>query len=266
MTTVNDFIKLFDLLFPFKLAQQWDNVGLLVGRGEKNVSKVLLTLDVDEKVAAEASELGCDLIISHHPLMFKSISRLTDQTPEQRTLRILVENDIALLSAHTNLDCAEGGLNDFLAEKLKITNTQIVDICGEVDGKIFGFGRIGILEQGISLENFLKLISKNLDTKGIRYCGNLKKTVKRIAVNCGGGGDALAKCIDMGADVFVTGDVKYNPFRDAYENDFAIIDAGHYETENIVLELFENVLVKNTAGVTIYKSKSNVPVIKYFVD
>lgn len=264
MTKLSDIIDFMNEFCPPSLAFSGDNVGLIEGRRDKEIKRVLLTLDVDEKVASEASELGCDMIISHHPLMFHAIKRLTDKDPMQRTLMSLVKNDIALFSAHTNLDCVRGGLNDYLAEKLGIKESSVIETVGNINGIDHGFGRIGRIDEGITLADMLKKCTLALGTPFVKYVGNPDKKISTVALNCGGGADEIDICIEMGVDLFITGDVKYNPARDAYENGMALIDAGHYETEHIVCELLENKLSEVFSDVEFIVSKENKPVFSLY--
>lgn len=264
MTTVKNIIDFMDKFCPSSLAFDGDNVGLIEGRDDKQVSKILLTLDVDEKVASEAVAEGADMIISHHPLMFHAIKRLTSKDPMQRTIITLISNDIPLFSAHTNLDCVRGGLNDFLAAKLGIKNTSVVEVTATIDGIHHGFGRIGCVEDGTTLSDMMARCVSALGTSSVRYVGNPDKKVKTVAVNCGGGADEIGICIEKGVDLFITGDVKYNPARDCYDSGMALIDAGHYETEHIVCELFYDILSKEFNDVEFIISKANIPVFKYY--
>lgn len=249
---------------PPHLAFSGDNVGLLIGSSDKTVSKVLITLDVDEKVASEAAAMGADAIISHHPLMFHPTKRLTDATPAERTLVSLVKSNIALFSAHTNLDCANGGLNDYLAKKLGLQNTRVIDVVDTVNGVEHGYGRVGTLKEKNTLHEVMSRCIDVLQTPFVKYVGNPDKIISTVAVNCGAGSDAMDFCIENKVDLFVTGDVKYNPARDAMENNMALIDAGHYETEHIVCELLFDVLSSEFTDVEFVVSKQNIPVFNVY--
>lgn len=264
MTKVNEIQNYMNEFSPPYIAMDRDNVGLIVGKSDNIVKKVLVTLDVDEKVVNEAAENKCDLIISHHPLMFYPTKRITDADPMQRTVMKLVENNISLFSAHTNLDCVCGGLNDFLAEKLEIIDTSVIEVCGVYREKEYGFGRVGRFSEPITLEEAIKRCADNLNINALRYVGDEARLINRVAVNCGGGADEIEWCIRNNVDLFITGDVKYNPARDAYENKMAVIDAGHFETEYIVKELFVNILSSKFSDVEFIISKENEPVFKYY--
>ncbi len=258
-----DIKKCIDKAFPESIACEWDNVGLLVGRADKEVKKLLVTLDVDLSVAKEAVSLGCDAIVSHHPVIFHKLRSVTDQDPIGKMIINLLKNDITVISAHTNLDKAADGLNDYLAHKLGIENCKILEPEGD---SVHGFGRIGELPCAVSFGQFIENCSRALGVKGLRYTGDTNKTVRRIAVNSGGGADALYEAVRKGADVFVTGDVKYNPFRDASELGIALVDAGHYETEFIVTELFCELFKENLPDTEVFVSKANTSIIEYFMN
>lgn len=264
MVKLSEIIDFMNTFCPPELAFDGDNVGLLVGSATKEVSKVLITLDVDENVVAEAKKLGADVILSHHPLMFFGTKRLTDNTPMERALVSLIKNDICLFSAHTNLDSVSGGLNDYLAKKLGIKNTSVIDVTSTIGGVDHGFGRVGTVDGDVTLSHMLSRCTKELGTPFVKYVGDTNKKIKTVAVNCGAGADAMDYCISNNVDLFITGDVKYNPARDAMESHMALIDAGHYETEHIVCELLLNILSQKFTSVEFEISKENTPVFSVY--
>lgn len=264
MAKLKEIIDFMDKFCPPELAFDGDNVGLIVGSEDKEVEKILITLDVDEKVVGEAVRLGADAIISHHPLMFHSIKRLTQTSPQERTLMSLVKNDISLFSSHTNLDCVRGGLNDFLAKKLGIENTRVIEPVATINGVEHGFGRVGEVPKGTILCDILKKCTEALNADFVKYVGDPEKEIKTVAVNCGGGADEIGICIEEKIDLFITGDVKYNPARDCYDNNMSLIDAGHYETEHIVCELLKDILSKEFSDISFEISKENIPVFKVY--
>ncbi len=263
MITVKDITNKIEELAPLSLSADFDNTGLLVGREDKEVKKVLVTLDVDEKVCLEAVKEGADLIISHHPVMFHAMKRLTENTPMERLLRCLISNDISLYSAHTNLDCAKGGINDFMAEKLGIFDSTVIEEVYSEKGISEGFGRKGVLKEEKTLKDIITLYKKEFDVDVVRYVGDENRTIKTVAVNTGGGAFALESLIGTDTDLFISGDFKYNQLRDAYENNLCIIDAFHYDSEKISMEFFYDYLKKNFDSLDVIKSNENVSVIKY---
>jgi len=258
MIKCRDIAGAIESLCPVRLACQWDNVGLLVGDGDKEIKKVLVTLDVDEAVVEEACTMGADMIVSHHPLMFNPINRLTEDDPQQRALRRLCSSGICVYSAHTNMDCAKDGLNDYLATKLGFEKTDMLEITSDDAG----FGRVAKILGDKTLEEIIKLCEDALNLCDVRYVGELSRKISTVAINSGSGSDVLGECIKRNIDLLITGDVKYSVARTAYENGVAVIDAGHYGTEIIFTELMSQYLKDSVSGIEIFVSKANVPVLK----
>ena len=226
MITVRDIEKfLFDWA-PRELALSWDNVGLLVGDGAAEVKRVLVSLDITEAVVEEALELGADLIVSHHPLMncaWNPVQTITTDTALGRIVKRMLCNGISAICMHTNLDAADGGVNDALAKKL-----GLIDISHLTEEKI---GRIGTLKCEKPLVEFVQNVVEYLGCNGLRYidCG---KVVHRVAVGGGACDDYIPQAIALGCDTFLTSDLKYHAFLDTKE--INLIDAGHFPTENVV--------------------------------
>lgn len=234
-----DIASVIERLAPKALAYSWDNVGLLCGDSEQEVSRVLLTLDLDIGVVEEAVRVGAQMIISHHPIMFDPVNKITEQTVEGRLLRALIKNDISFYAAHTNLDVAKGGLNDLLAEKVGLKNIEVLEY---TDDNGEGIGRTGDLDTPIPLSSLLEKIKKVLGAKFLRYSGDEDGMVSRIALNTGGGTSLIEAALSKNADVFITGDYKYSQIRHCVENGMKVIDVGHYDTEFIVCELLQKYL------------------------
>lgn len=258
MTKVIEIARYIEKLCPLNLACEWDNVGLLVGDENADVSKVLICLDNDENVTSEAIELGADMIISHHPIMFSPINRLTEDNPQQRMIRRMCENGICHYAAHTNMDCAIGGLNDYLTSVLGFSNAEIF----EKTSDNAGFGRYVELAEEKTLSEIITLCKQKLNLPLVSYVGQMDKKIKTIVVNSGSGSSALDKCIAEKVDLLITGDIKYNVARDAAENNVALIDAGHYGTEIVFTSLVKDYLEKEFGDVEFVISKANVSTIK----
>lgn len=241
---------LVEKVFPPSLAEEWDNVGLLVGRCGKEVKKVLLTLDVTPFVVREAIDARVDMIVSHHPMMFSGVKSVTDDTVEGKMLLDLIENDIAVFAAHTNLDSAKGGLNDYLAKLLELKSVEVV-LKGSMEGS--GLGRIGDLPSQMTAREFAELAKEKLNTP-VRVSGDLDKRISRVAVGSGASDDIAKKAVEMGADLILTGDLKYHRTQDIVALGAVMIDAGHYPTEIMAIEIFESIL--KDRGLEIVKSKN----------
>ncbi len=229
MTTVSDILRFLETLAPQSMAEPWDNVGLLCGSADAAVTKVLLALDPFEGVCREAGAIGAELIVTHHPLIFDPVKSITDQTSVGRCLQYLCGHGISAINAHTNLDCAEGGVNDCLSARLGLEAVQTVLL----PGKSWGLLRHGsVPEQPLSA--FLEAVKASLGCPGLRYVDG-GKPVHRVAVGGGSCGSELSDAVKAGCDTFVTSDVKYNQFWDAQELGLNLIDAGHFYTENPVI-------------------------------
>ncbi len=250
---IHEITKAIEQYAPCGWASSYDNVGLMLGDSSREVNEVLLTLDVDLEVAMEAKALGAELIISHHPLIFNPVKRITAESPEGKCLLFLAENKIAVYSAHTNLDSAPGGLNDLAAQFLGLRDTKPLET---EEGP--GIGRIGDLQVAVPLEVLAAEVKRIYRLPAIRFIGKAQKTVKRVALCTGSGGDLAALASEKGADVYITGDIKYNVARDAAAAGLSVIELGHYESEYIVVDLLEKIIT-DYAGIRIplHKSRAN---------
>lgn len=262
MIKVCDIANYLNSICPQNLAEDWDNVGLLIGNENSEVKKIMLCLDVDFEVAKEAIEKNVNLIISHHPVVFHPLKTLTEDNA--KTIRELIKNDISVYSAHTNLDVLNGGLNDLLAKKVGLTQTEVLIPTGEFQGKICGYGRYGVLKEEIKFSQFAKTVMENLGLKTFKFSGDENKLIKKVAVNSGGGASMMDACFDKEIDLYITGDFKYSGIRDAYENSLCIIDAGHYETEIIAQEWFDEKLKEKFKEIDILKSIENKNPVKFY--
>lgn len=219
--TAKDIFENLCALAPIELQMSFDNSGFLFGRESVIVTKALLALDVTSAVVDEAIEQGAELIISHHPLIFRPLKSLTDE----KLLR-LAQQQIAVISMHTNLDIAKGGVNDTLMAALG------VQVLGELDDG--GCGRVGLLSEAMTMAEFLPFCKDVLRTSGLRYYDS-GRLVSKLAVMGGSGGDSLETAFRMGCDTYLTADIKYHQFLDAQELGINLIDGDHFCTENLVI-------------------------------
>ena len=250
MTTVQQVYEVMQRLAPPELAEHWDNPGLLVDCGG-NVRRVLVTLDITPEVVEEAAAKQCTIIVAHHPVIFDPLKKLGPQdVPFQ-----LVRAGISAICMHTNLDAADGGVNDVLAEKLGLT--QLSPLTEE---KI---GRIGTLKCEIPLVEFTRFVIESLGCNGLRYtdCG---KPVHRVAVGGGACGDYIPQAIAAGCDTFVTSDLRYHDFLDTTA--LNLIDAGHFPTENVICVPLADYLQKVFPAATVIKTTAHSSeVIQYCI-
>lgn len=208
-------------LAPLELQMSFDNSGFLFGRESNTVTKVLLALDVTSAVVDEAVDQGADLIVSHHPLIFSPLKAVTDEK-----LLKLAQHQIAVISMHTNLDIAQGGVNDVLMGVLGAESRGVLDE--------YGCGRVGVLPKAMTMEEFLAFCKEVLKTCGLRYYDS-GRTVSKLAVMGGSGGDSLETAFRLGCDTYLTADIKYHQFLEAQELGINLIDGDHFCTENLII-------------------------------
>ena len=250
--------SLFDLA-PKAGAMEWDNVGLLVGDPAAEISRVLVALDATEAVAEEAIAKGCQLIVAHHPIMnckWLPVQSLRADTPQGKLLRRLTQTNISVICMHTNLDVADGGVNDELAHTLRL----------EDPGPFLedGLGRIGSLSAPMALGDFVARVSEVLHCSGVRYA-DAGKPVLRVAVGGGACGEYVDAATAAGCDTFVTADLSYHAFLDAAGKGINLIDAGHFPTEDPVCGVLIAYLQRQFPMLTVEKSASHREVIQFYV-
>ena len=235
MATVKQIYQAMDQLAPFATQMSFDNSGFLVGHADAEVSRILVALDITEEVVNEAAELGCHLIISHHPVIFYPAKTITDETVNGRVLLALTENRIAAICAHTNLDAAQGGVNCCLAQRLELTDIDQLHPDGmDEQGRPYGIGRVGMAHRpGLSASEYAAFVKEKLCAASVRFADG-GKPVKKVAVGGGSCGSMLADALAAGCDTFVTADVKYDQYLEAKALGITLMDAGHYATENVV--------------------------------
>jgi dinuclear metal center YbgI/SA1388 family protein len=361
---LRELCSFLDSEVPLSFQESYDNSGLQVGLPEKEISSALLTIDVTEEVADEAINNKCDLIISHHPLIFGGLKRISDRSFSERIVYKCIQAGVAVYSAHTNLDISHCGVSRILAEKIGLIQIKVLsplsgklmklvtyipethldmvrnaifeagagvignyDQCGYASsgtgsfrgnentnpfvgekGKIqfekevrfetilyshlknrvvkalldshpyeevaydlyslennnvdSGLGCVGVYEEPLNEMDFLSLVAKRLDARGIKYSALTGKQVKKVAV-CGGSGASLLKdAISSGADVFLTADIKYHGFFDA-DKRIMIVDAGHYETEKFATEIIKDLIIKKFPKFALRFSEANTNPINY---
>lgn len=220
---------------PLYLAEDFDNVGLLVGDKNKEVKKVLLCLDVDERTAEEAEKTGADMIVSHHPVIFNAQKSITQDTPQGRMLLRLIKNSTAVFSAHTNMDKADGGLNDLMAEKLGLSCEE--GLCSKDEC-------IRICRADMTLRQLAEKLKKEYALPFIRFTGNPEKRVSRVAVCTGGGRSSAQLAVEKECDAYISGDLHYADIRELAFSGVDFLEIGHFYSERPVTEIFNSVIKK----------------------
>ncbi len=235
---VSDIFKVLTGWAPINYALEFDNPGHLVGDMSQPVSRVLVALDATSEVISEAEAMGAELIVTHHPLIFDKLSAVVaSDSVGGRVLR-LVKSGISLICMHTNLDAAQGGVNDVLARSIGLKNCRVLDVLGIEGDREYGIGRVGELSAPMSAREFLSAVKNALNANGLRYVAG-ENEIKKVAVGGGSCGSYLSKVHRLGCDAFVTADIKHDGFLSAREYGITVVDAGHFSTENLICPVIE---------------------------
>ncbi len=242
---IRDIIAPVEEFAPLGLQEEYDNSGLIVGSPETEIDRALVCVDVTPNVVDEAIELGAGLIISHHPAIFHPLKRLTGEC----VITKAVKNDIALYSAHTNLDRAQGGMSHRLAEVLGINDVK----------PLAEFGVIGNLPRAVESGDFLRTVKEKLDIEVIRH-NSLPPKVHKIALCTGSGRDLIEAAQEQGADIYLSAELKYNDFF----SPVAVADIGHWESEFCAIELICDIISKKIANFALYKSRKGRNPVCYY--
>ena len=263
---IKEVIAALEQFAPLPLQEGWDNAGLQVGLTEADVSGALLCLDVTERIVDEAAQKGCNLIVSHHPLIFRKLSRISDENYVQRTVRKAIKNDVTIVSMHTNMDAAAGGVNFKIAEKLGLKNVQFFGGEKEVDGVKGGSGVIGEISdedilkaaqagrlsdevkehfaEGIAADDLVLLLRERFGVECVQCNQLLRRPIRKVAL-CGGSGSfLLGDAIAAGADAFITGEMSYHEYF-GHEQEIQICVIGHYQSEQFTSEIFRSIILSH---------------------
>jgi len=245
---------------PLPLQEDWDNAGLQVGLTEAEASGALLCLDVTPSIVEEARRKGCNLIVSHHPLIFHALKQVADADDTQRAVRLAIESGIAIVSMHTNMDSARGGVNFKIAEKLGLTDVEF--FCpkrvGEIEG---GSGVIGSLREPLNARAFINKVKTAFDAKCAACNEMLRRPIERVAI-CGGAGDFLVDdAIREGVDAFITGEMHYHVYF-GKEQRIQLCVIGHYESEHFTSEIFRDIIAESFPALPTYIAETSTnPII-----
>ncbi|MBR2084197.1 MAG: Nif3-like dinuclear metal center hexameric protein [Muribaculaceae bacterium] len=251
---------------PLRLQEEWDNAGIQVGDPDADVTGVLLCTDATEAVIAEAIGLGYNLVISHHPLIFRGLKKIMGRTPVERTVAMAIKHDITVYSAHTNMDSAWQGVSFRMADKIGMTDVVFlddnrVDAYGEQGSTSAGCGVIGNIEPTPASE-VLKRVKAAFEVGAVRYCGDPDTIVTRVALCGGAGGFLIDKAVEMGAQLYVTADMRYHDFLDNSKR-IVVADIGHYESEHFTKEIFLEIIQKKSPTFAVAFSKNETNQVNY---
>lgn len=260
-------IETLEQLAPPGCACDWDNVGLLTGRSDKEVKKVFIALDATDEVVERAVLLGADLLITHHPLIFKPLNKINDKNFISRRIMKLIRNDISYYAMHTNFDAAPGCMADAAAERLGITDLSVLEKEGTMrletekglEERVYGIGKTGYLKEAMTVKEVAILVKERFHLPFVTVYGTNApgKAVRFVGISPGSGGSVITPALEAGVEVFITGDVGHHHGIDAAANHMAVIDAGHYGLEYLFLDFVEDYL-KKKAGESLEICKAEV--------
>ncbi len=246
---------------PLSLQESYDNAGLIVGRPDDEVHRALVAVDVTEAVLDEAVEEGCDLVITHHPVVFHPLKRFNSADYVQRAVERAIRHGIALYACHTNLDSAPGGMSWQLARMLGIGELELLEY-GAREG--CGFGVAGNLPEAMEIDAFFARLREVTGVKAIRHSAVARRTIRRVALCTGAGGSLMEAARAAQADLYVTADLRYNDFM-VPADDFTVADIGHFESEYCVIDLLFGILSKKLITFAIRKSARSRNPIEYWI-
>lgn len=228
-----DITQVIEAAYPIEAALDFDNVGLLAGRSDKEVNVVYVALDATEAVIREAVAAGADMLITHHPLVFSPVKKITDEDFVSRRIVKMIREDLSYYAMHTNYDVMR--MADIAGDILGIRSSEVLEATMEENGRKKGIGCIGQLEKTMMLDECAHYVKNRLKLEHVKVFGDAGKKVKKIAVCPGSGKSVIGKAIEKDADVLVTGDIGHHEGIDAVERGLSVIDAGHYGTEYIFI-------------------------------
>ncbi|MDO4169969.1 MAG: Nif3-like dinuclear metal center hexameric protein [Lachnospiraceae bacterium] len=250
-------LALLEKFAPKRYACSWDNVGLLVGHSDKEISKVIVALDATNEVVERAVAEGADMIITHHPVIFSSMKKVNDEGFLGEKLLTLIEHQISCFAMHTNFDVI--GMADLAANYLGFPkDAEPLEVTIEEDGKLEGIGRIAKIPQEMTLQQYTEFVKKALSLEHVLLFGDGDKIVKTVAISPGSGRSMTNLAVEKGVDVLITGDIGHHEGLDALDMGLAVIEAGHYGTEYIFIDYVTEFLERETS-LTVIPVKSGSP-------
>ena len=253
----SDVMKILESLSPPSFAESWDNVGLLAGRNDKTIHKVMLALDATDDVVEQAILQGVDMLITHHPLLISSIKKITAEDFIGRRLLKLIRNDICYYAMHTNFDIM--GMADAAADALGLSHCEVLEITYEDELSKEGIGRLGRLNHEMSVEECAALCKEVFKVSHVRVYGEPDRMIETAAIVPGSGKDYIEAALNKQADVFITGDIRHHDGLDAMEQGLTIIDAGHYGIEKIFVSYMEEFFNNQMPELIVYKAMEKPP-------
>ena len=254
-----EIIEKLEMLAPVRYAEEWDNVGLLAGRRDKEVDIIYIALDASDDVIAEAVHRGADMLLTHHPLIFRKLGRVNTDDFIGRRIVTLIQKDISYYAMHTNFDVM--GMADAAADALSLTDRKVLNITYEDKDGIEGCGRVGYLPRKLSVSECAAFVKECFQVPQVKVFGDLERCVEKAAVMPGSGGSYIKDALKAGAEIMITGDIDHHEGIDAVAQGLTIIDAGHYGIEKLFIPYMEGILKKQLSGVRIFKADFKEPFV-----
>ncbi|MBR2072929.1 MAG: Nif3-like dinuclear metal center hexameric protein [Alistipes sp.] len=257
---VRDVAAAIEEFAPLSLQESYDNSGLIVGREDDEVHCALLAVDVTEEVIAEALREGCDMIITHHPIVFHAMKRFNSASQTERCVEEAIRRGIVLYAAHTNLDSTPQGMSWRVGEMLGLNDMRVMQ--PSTDGA--GFGVVGQLQQAVPSEEFMREVMERFGVKALRHSDIVREQVQRVAICTGSGGSLIDEARRSGADIYLTADLRYNDFM-RHENAIILADMGHFESEYCAIQILFDVLSKKIPIFAVRKSVCSRNPVNYMM-
>ena len=258
---VRDIAAAIESFAPLSLQESYDNAGLIVGRMDDDVHKALLAVDVTEEVIAEAVAEGCDMIITHHPIIFHAMKRFNSASQTERCVEEAIRRGIVLYAAHTNLDSTPDGMSWRVAQMLGLKNIAVMQ---PTNTEGAGFGVVGELAEALPSADFMRRVMERFDVKALRHSDVVKPEIRKVAICTGSGGSLIDDARKSGADIYLTADLRYNDFM-RHENAIILADMGHFESEYCAIQILFDILSKKIPIFAVRKSVCSRNPVNYTV-
>lgn len=255
----SEIITRLELLSPPSFAEEWDNVGLQIGRMDEEITGIYIAVDATDAAIEEAVHAGADMLLTHHPLLFKGLKSVNEEDFIGRRVRKLIQNDICYYAMHTNFDVL--GMADAAAEEMNLSASQVLHVTFEDDISKEGIGRYGKLPRMMTLKECAEYVKQRFSLQGVRVYGDLRQMVDVAAISPGSGKSVIDSALQAGVEVLITGDIDHHEGIDAVARDMAIIDAGHYGLEKIFVPYMKDFLHRQVPGVKIFTQEPRNPFV-----
>ena len=252
-----EIMQVIEATYPRTAALDFDNVGLLAGRADKEVNRVYLALDATDRVIERAIEAGADMLITHHPLLFSAVKKVTDEDFITRRIVKLIQNDISYYAMHTNYDVAK--MAELAGARLHLQNQVPLEQTGCVDGVPYGIGCIGEFGMELTAQECCQLVKEAFQLPHVRLFGEKGTKIKKAAVCPGSGKSMIGEALAGGAQIYITGDIGHHDGLDAMDQGLSIIDAGHYGIEQIFIPHMEAWMKTNFGELEVKRAKQGEP-------